>query len=109
MSALSAHIVTSPAAAAIRRCRSIPAVQYVYGKEINARPRLAKYAIDNAAASIAISRYTRDLALATGARERRVTLIPPGVDLPLTTDSAANERNSPVHHDRTPRGPLQGT
>ena len=79
---LSAHIVASPAAAAIRRCRSIPAVQYLYGKEISARPRLARYAIDNAAASIAISRYTRELALATGARRAGLTLIPPGVDLP---------------------------
>jgi phosphatidylinositol alpha-1,6-mannosyltransferase len=77
---LSAHIVTSPAAAAISRCLSIPVVQYLYGKEIGAKPRLTRFALDNAAAGIAISRYTRDLAVATGAHPHRLALIPPGVD-----------------------------
>ena len=79
---ISAHIVASPAAVAIRRLLRIPVVQYVYAKEIGARPALARFALRNADAVIAISRYTRDLALEVGASPDRIELIPPGVDLP---------------------------
>jgi glycosyltransferase involved in cell wall biosynthesis len=79
---LSAHIVVSPAAAVIRRCLRIPVVQYLYAKEIGARPGLARFAIRNADAVIAISRYTQQLALDVGADAARMALIPPGVDLP---------------------------
>lgn len=79
---ISAHIVASPAAVAIRRLLRIPVVQYVYAKEIGARPALARFALRNADAVIAISRYTRDLALEAGAPADRIELIPPGVDLP---------------------------
>jgi phosphatidyl-myo-inositol dimannoside synthase len=79
---LSAHIVVSPAAAIIRRSLRIPVVQYLYAKEIGARPKLAGFAVRHADAVIAISRYTEQLALEVGADARRVALIPPGVDLP---------------------------
>jgi glycosyltransferase involved in cell wall biosynthesis len=79
---LSAHIVVSPAAAIIRRALRIPVVQYLYAKEIGARPGLARFAVRNADALIAISRYTHDLALGVGADPGRMALIPPGVDLP---------------------------
>jgi phosphatidyl-myo-inositol dimannoside synthase len=79
---ISAHIVASPAAVAIRRLLRIPVVQYVYAKEIGARPALARFALRHADAVIAISRYTRDLALEVGASPDRIELIPPGVDLP---------------------------
>jgi phosphatidyl-myo-inositol dimannoside synthase len=93
---LSAHIVVSPAAAVIRRVLRVPVVQYVYAKEIGARPKLASFAVRNADAVIAISRYTRQLALDVGAAPERIELIPPGVDLPsphrLPRPGSANGR-----------------
>jgi phosphatidyl-myo-inositol dimannoside synthase len=79
---LSAHIVTSPASAAIRRALRIPVVQYFYGKEIGSRPRLARFASRNADASIVISRYTHDLVVGAGGPPERLHKIHPGVDLP---------------------------
>jgi phosphatidylinositol alpha-1,6-mannosyltransferase len=79
---LSAHIVTSPAAAAISLGFGAPAVQYFYGKEIGGRGRLAAFAARRARASISISSYTTGLLAARGADTSRVRLIPPGVDLP---------------------------
>jgi phosphatidylinositol alpha-1,6-mannosyltransferase len=73
---ISGHIVTSPAAVAIRR----PWVQYIYAKEMGARPSLTRFALSRADATVAISRYTRSLALSAGVRPERVELVPPGVD-----------------------------
>lgn len=73
---ISGHIVTSPAARAIGR----PWAQYIYAKEMGARPRLAWFALSRADATIAISRYTRSLALGAGVQAERVELVPPGVD-----------------------------
>lgn len=94
---LSAHIVVSPAAAVIRRTLGIPVVQYLYAKEIGARPGLARFAVRHADAVIAISRYTRDLALEVGARPEQITLIPPGVDLPegVAERAPASEKDRP--------------
>jgi phosphatidylinositol alpha-1,6-mannosyltransferase len=79
---LSAHIVTSPAAWLLRRRRGVPVVQYVYADEVVHRPRLARFAVRSADACVVISEYTRELALALGARPDRLHLIPPGVELP---------------------------
>lgn len=79
---LSGHIVTGPAATAIRALLRRPVVQYVYAKEIRARPRLAARSLRHADAVVAISRYARELALGAGAAASKITLIPPGVDLP---------------------------
>jgi phosphatidylinositol alpha-1,6-mannosyltransferase len=79
---LCGHIIVSPAAAAIRRCTGSPMVLYVYAKEVGARPELASFALKRASSIVAISAYTRDLALSAGANPDRIRLIPPGVDLP---------------------------
>jgi phosphatidylinositol alpha-1,6-mannosyltransferase len=79
---VSGHLVTSPAAAAIRRLLRVPVVQYLYALEVAAKPRLAAFAVRNAERTIAISRYTRDLARAAGGDDERIVVIPPGVDLP---------------------------
>jgi phosphatidylinositol alpha-1,6-mannosyltransferase len=55
-------------------------LQYVYAKEVAARPRLARHAMCHAHATVAISRYTQDLALGLGVEPGRLHLIPPGVD-----------------------------
>jgi phosphatidyl-myo-inositol dimannoside synthase len=79
---LSAHIVTSPAAVLAARILRVPVVQYLYALELGARPRLAAFALRNAARAIALSRHTEELALAVGGSAERIRVIPPGVDLP---------------------------
>jgi phosphatidylinositol alpha-1,6-mannosyltransferase len=79
---LSAHVGVSPAASVIGRVARCPVVQYVYALELGGRSRLASFAVRRATATIAISRYSRDLAIAVGADPGRIRLIPPGVDLP---------------------------
>lgn len=79
---LCGHIVCSPAAAVLRRLRGMPVLQYLYAKELDGRPPLARFAIGRADRVLAISGYTRDLALALGADPRNVRIILPGVDLP---------------------------
>lgn len=91
---LSAHIVTSPAAAAVQRLLGAPTVQYFYANEIPNKPRLAAFAARRASRAIAISSYTASLLAARGAPPARVSLIPPGVDLPANHSSESVQ--SPV-------------
>jgi phosphatidylinositol alpha-1,6-mannosyltransferase len=79
---LSAHIVGSPAGAALQKTAGVPFVQYFHAKEIGSRPELARFALRRARASIVVSRYTHDLAVRAGGDPRRLRRIPPGVDLP---------------------------
>jgi phosphatidylinositol alpha-1,6-mannosyltransferase len=79
---LSAHIVASPAAAALRRHMGIPVVHYLLAKEAATRPGLAGFAVSRSDAVIAISRHTRQLGLHVGAKDETLHLITPGVDLP---------------------------
>jgi phosphatidylinositol alpha-1,6-mannosyltransferase len=79
---LSAHVVVSPAAAAIRRAGGARTVQYFYAKEIGDKPRLAAFASRHADAAISISRYTSSLLAQHAALPAVLRLIAPGVDLP---------------------------
>jgi phosphatidyl-myo-inositol dimannoside synthase len=83
---LSGHIATAPAAAVIRRLLRVPVAQYAYAEELAARPELAAFAVRNADAVIAISRYTARLVKAAGATDRQIRLVPAGVDLPATSE-----------------------
>ncbi len=89
---LSGHIVTAPAAALIAAALRIPVVQYLYAAEVGSRPRLAAFAVRRADAVVAISAYTRELAVAHGAQPARVHRIPPGVDLPAPDTVQPAER-----------------
>jgi phosphatidylinositol alpha-1,6-mannosyltransferase len=89
---LSAHIVTSPAAAAIARTTRAHTVQYFHAEEIGAKPRLAAFAANHAQASIAVSAYTAGLVAATGATARRLTVIGNGTDLPSDASAQPGER-----------------
>jgi phosphatidylinositol alpha-1,6-mannosyltransferase len=60
----------------------VPVVQYVYAKELGAKPHLARFALANADRVIAISHYAAELTYALGGRPERTALITPGVDLP---------------------------
>jgi phosphatidylinositol alpha-1,6-mannosyltransferase len=79
---LSGHIYTSPAALAMKRLLRTPYVQYLHGREVIIRPRLTRAGLRGAAAVVAVSSYTRQLALDHGAVEGRVHVVPPGIDLP---------------------------
>jgi|tagenome__1003787_1003787.scaffolds.fasta_scaffold20967860_3 phosphatidylinositol alpha-1,6-mannosyltransferase len=83
---LSGHIVTAPAAWAIRKTIGPPALQYLYADEVRAAPRMCGFAMRDAAAVVTISDHARDLARTFGAREERIHRIPPGVDLPSEAD-----------------------
>jgi phosphatidylinositol alpha-1,6-mannosyltransferase len=89
---LSAHVITSPAAAVIRRLAGGATAQYFYANEIVGKPRLSAYAASRADVSIAISAYTESLVRATGARAADMRLIAPGVDLPSDPTPLPAER-----------------
>jgi phosphatidylinositol alpha-1,6-mannosyltransferase len=93
---LCAHIVASPAAAAIRRATGAPTAQYFYAEEICAKPRLAAFAVREADLSIAISDYTVGLVRATGATPRSLSVVPPGADVPAVLATLAAERPTVV-------------
>jgi len=79
---LCGHIVAAPAAVLARRLGGTPLVVYLYADEAPAQPQLARLVLRRAHTTIAISRYTRDLALALGAPAAGIALVTPGVDLP---------------------------
>ncbi len=89
---LSAHLVTSPAAAVIASTLRAPTVQYFYAKEIADKPRLAAFAAGRARAAISISSYTSGLLEAVGVAPGKIRLIPPGVDTPPDPTPEASER-----------------
>ncbi|HEY4996557.1 MAG TPA: glycosyltransferase family 4 protein [Solirubrobacteraceae bacterium] len=86
------HIVTSPAAAAIRAVLGTPNVQVFHAEEIGARPKLAAFAVRHADEVIAVSSYTAGLVEATGVTPRSLRLISPGVDIPQETRPEPLER-----------------
>jgi phosphatidylinositol alpha-1,6-mannosyltransferase len=89
---LSAHTVTSPAAATIGRLLHAPVVQYFHANEIGNRPALAGFAARHAQASIAVSSYTAGLLAEVGVSPDGVRLIPPGVELPADPQPLPCER-----------------
>ncbi|HSS04165.1 MAG TPA: glycosyltransferase family 4 protein [Solirubrobacterales bacterium] len=88
---LSGHVVASLAAISLRRALRTPFVQYVHADEFRVRARLSAAAVRRADATIAVSAYTREMALAAGARPERVNVIHPGVDLPAAVPAAREE------------------
>jgi phosphatidylinositol alpha-1,6-mannosyltransferase len=87
---LSMHLVTAPAAAAIRIAGGRTA-QYFHAEEIGVRPRLARFAAERADLSIAVSAYTAGLVRGTGA-QAAIEVIPNGVDLPADPSPLPAER-----------------
>ena len=79
---LCGHIVVGPAALLLGRLMGAPVVSYLYADEGPAQARLARLAFRSSAATIAVSRYGRDLAVGLGAPSDRVAVVEPGVDLP---------------------------
>lgn len=89
---LSAHVVTSPAAAAVRRLLKGRTAQYFHAQEIVGKPRLSAFAAAQADVVIAVSAHTASLIAATGASPANLRVIPPGVDLPSNPGALHAER-----------------
>jgi phosphatidyl-myo-inositol dimannoside synthase len=89
---LSAHIVTSPAAALVHRALGAPTLQYFHAKEVGAKPRLAAFAARAAQDLVAVSDYTAGLVKGTGSFSADLHLISPGVDMPLDTEPLPEPR-----------------
>jgi phosphatidylinositol alpha-1,6-mannosyltransferase len=79
---LSGHAVMVPATSVLRAALGTPVVQYAHANEFDTRPGLSARAVRDAAATVAVSRYTRTLAIGAGAAPDRVHVIHPGVALP---------------------------
>ena len=79
---VSMHITCAPAVALLRSVLGVPAVQYLYSKEVAHNPLLARAAMVAAHRTICVSAHTRELALRAGARADRVVVVHPGVDVP---------------------------
>jgi phosphatidyl-myo-inositol dimannoside synthase len=93
---LSAHIVTGPAAIAIRRLSSVPVVQYVHAQELNRRPELARRVLAHVDATIAVSRHSESLVHALGVAPARVHVVNPGVDAPGDDEPGRADREPAV-------------
>ena len=93
---LSMHLRSGYCAPWLAKTPGVPFVQYIHARELVQRPRLARFLLQRAAATIAVSSYTAALALACGAPAERLHTIPPGVDLGrsrATARRAAHARN----------------
>ncbi|MGI8801389.1 MAG: glycosyltransferase family 4 protein [Solirubrobacteraceae bacterium] len=93
---LSGHIAVSPGATVLGRALHVPVVQYVYAKELTSRPRVARFALARAAATIAISDHTAGLAIEAGAPASRIVKIVPGVDSVAVGPSATPARRPTI-------------
>src|SRR5581483_8318450 len=79
---ISAHIVCGPGALAAGRTLGVPVIQYAHAMELAVRGRSCAAVLRRADLTIAVSAFTRDLAIASGAPADRVVVIHPGVDPP---------------------------
>ena len=91
---LSGHLVTGPAALVVQAHLGVPAIQYLYAKELGDRPGLTRLVTGRVRACIAISSHTRRQALVLGARADRLHLIHPGVDLPADSHPSRPARET---------------
>jgi len=93
---LCGHVVGAPAAVIARRLGGAPIVAYLYADEAPAQPQLARLVLRRASTTIAVSRYTRDLALGLGAPAAGVAVVPPGVDLPAARGTRGLRATQPT-------------
>jgi phosphatidyl-myo-inositol dimannoside synthase len=92
---LALHIRAMPAARALRHRFGTRALLVVHAKELREQPRLARAALAWADRVVAVSHYSRDLALEAGADQRLIRIINPGVRLPQTPPPAISDRADP--------------
>jgi phosphatidyl-myo-inositol dimannoside synthase len=92
---LAMHTRAAPAARLARYACGARMVLVIHAKEVPEQPRLAHAAVRWADAVVAVSAYSRELALGSGAQPVRVTTIHPGVTLPATPPPALSQRPGP--------------
>jgi phosphatidylinositol alpha-1,6-mannosyltransferase len=86
------HVLTAPAAAAIRRLRHTPVIQYFHADESRHRPALVRFAVRNADAVVAVSRHAEELAIGLGCDPDKLRVVHPGVDIPDRAHDGAEKR-----------------
>jgi phosphatidylinositol alpha-1,6-mannosyltransferase len=91
---LSGHVVAGPGGLLARRLGGPPVVQYVYAKEMSARPGLTAAVLARADATISISEFSRAQASAAGAPADRLHLVLPGVDVPAPRANGGAARDT---------------
>ena len=89
---------SGPAVIIGTRRPSVPTVQFIYAKEMGVRLRMVREVLARVDAAIAISDYSRDLAIAAGAPAERVHLVLPGggTDTSPTIPSARDETSPTI-------------
>jgi phosphatidyl-myo-inositol dimannoside synthase len=93
---LSLHLFAAPAALALARALRRPWVQWVHGMEVPQKPTLARITLRRANAVVAVSAYSRSLAVNAGADGRRVRVVWPGVDVRAGTPRRPRSDNRTV-------------
>ena len=93
---LSLHLFAAPGALALARTLRRPWVQWVHAKEVPEKPALARFALPRASAVVAVSDYSRSLAVDAGADRRSVRVVSPGVDLGGCMPSASRAERPTV-------------
>jgi glycosyltransferase involved in cell wall biosynthesis len=94
---LALHIRTMPAARAIARNRGARTALVVHAKEMREQPALARAAVRWADAVVAVSEFSRSLALEAGAEPSRTHIINPGVTpAPLAVRPLRDRPRPPV-------------
>ncbi len=93
---VSGHIVASPATLLLGSLLHVPTVQYVYAKELTARPKLGRFAVAHATAAVMLSQHTADIAQRTGADRVRMHVIPPGVVVPEPSPERRQKADVPT-------------
>jgi phosphatidylinositol alpha-1,6-mannosyltransferase len=93
---LSLHLFAAPASLALGLVLRRPWVQWVHAMEVPQKPALARLALRHASAVVAVSEYSRALALDAGAERRRSWIVSPGVDLDDGVPSAGRAEQPTV-------------
>jgi phosphatidylinositol alpha-1,6-mannosyltransferase len=92
---LALHTRTMPAARVLGRFVGARTLLVIHAKEVREQPALARAAVRWADSVVAVSRFSRDLAIECGARRERVRIIHPGVTMPATTPMPISARPNP--------------
>jgi len=92
---LALHIRAMPPARLLRRLTGARSMLVIHAKEVPEQRNLARAAMRWADATVAVSAFSRDLALGGGAQPDRVHIIHPGVTLPATLPTAPTDRPGP--------------
>jgi phosphatidylinositol alpha-1,6-mannosyltransferase len=93
---VSGHVVAGPGAVAARALIGVAVVQYVYGKELAQRHRLARRILPRCDATIAVSRHAAATARRAGAPGARLHVVHPGVDEPGVAAPDAGPRTCDI-------------